>query len=113
VELSSFAFLFAYRRLHSDPLAPQKSAAYDKEEWGREFWTEQTSFWSKARSNYLPFTVWAAKRWHGKYTHTDDTQTGTWRRTIQTIILEQRMDEGGDRRTLCQNYEHTKEEKGD
>lgn len=83
VELFSFAFLFAYHRFHSDPLGPQRSPAYDGEEWGREFWKEQTSFWSKARSNYLPFMVWGVRQWHGKYINTDDIEMGTWRRTIQ------------------------------
>jgi len=85
VELSSFAFLYAYARLHRDPFPPQKSPAYNSEEWGRAFWTEHTSFGSRARSNYLPFTVWGAKKWHGKYINTDDTEMGTWRRTIPAI----------------------------
>jgi lysophospholipase L1-like esterase len=85
LELSCFAFLSAYRRFHSDPLGPQKSPAYKGEPWGREFWNEQTSFWANARSNYLPFTVWGARKWHGQYINTDDSEMGTWRRTIQAM----------------------------
>jgi len=85
VELFSFAFLSAYRRFHSDPLGPEKSPAYNSEEWGREFWVEQTSFWAKARASYLPFMIWGVRKWHGKYINTDDTEMGTWRRTIPPI----------------------------
>ena len=82
-ELCSFALLLAYGRFHRDPLVPQKSPAYDNEKWGREFWTEQSAFWAQARSNYLPFMVWGVRKWHGKFINTDDTEMGTWRRTVQ------------------------------
>ena len=82
-ELCSFAILLAYGRFHRDPLVPQKSPAYDKENWGREFWAEQSAFWAQARSNYLPFMVWGVRKWHGKFINTDDTEMGTWRRTVQ------------------------------
>ena len=85
LELFSFAALHTYRRFHRDPLIPQQSPAYDNEKWGREFWTEQSTFWSKARSNYLPFTVWSVRKWHGKYINTDDVEMGTWRRTVQAM----------------------------
>jgi lysophospholipase L1-like esterase len=83
VEVSAFIALHAYRSFHRDPLAPQQSPVYDSESWGREFWAEQTSFWAKARSTYQPFTVWGVRKWHGKYINTDDTELGTWRRTVQ------------------------------
>jgi lysophospholipase L1-like esterase len=82
-ELCSFAILLAYGKFHRDPLVPQKSPAYDNEKWGREFWAEQGAFWSQARSNYLPFMVWGVRKWHGKFINTDDTEMGTWRRTVQ------------------------------
>jgi len=82
-ELCSFAILLAYGKFHRDPLVPQKSPAYDDEKWGREFWAEQSAFWSQARSNYLPFMVWGVRKWHGKFINTDDTEMGTWRRTVQ------------------------------
>ena len=82
-ELCSFALLLAYGKFHRDPLVPQKSPAYDDEKWGREFWAEQSAFWSQARSNYLPFMVWGVRKWHGKFINTDDTEMGTWRRTVQ------------------------------
>jgi lysophospholipase L1-like esterase len=82
-ELCSFALLLAYGRFHRDPLVPQKSPAYDSEKWGREFWAEQSAFWAQARSNYLPFMVWGVRKWHGKFINTDDTEMGTWRRTVQ------------------------------
>jgi lysophospholipase L1-like esterase len=82
-ELCSFAILIPYRRFHRDPLAPQNSPAYDNETWGREFWAEQGAFWDQARSNYLPFMVWGVRKWHGKFINTDDTEMGSWRRTIQ------------------------------
>jgi lysophospholipase L1-like esterase len=82
-ELSSIAILIPYRRFHQDPLVPQKSPAYDNEKWGREFWAEQGAFWAEARSNYLPFMVWGVRKWHGKFINTDDTEMGSWRRTIQ------------------------------
>ena len=82
-ELCSFAILLAYGKFHRDPLVPQKSPAYDDEKWGREFWAEQGAFWSQARSNYLPFMVWGVRKWHGKFINTDDTEMGTWRRTVQ------------------------------
>ena len=82
-ELCSFAILLAYGKFHRDPLVPQKSPAYDNEKWGREFWAEQSAFWSQARSNYLPFMVWGVRKWHGKFINTDDTEMGTWRRTVQ------------------------------
>lgn len=85
VELFSYAALHIYGRFHRDPLIPQQSPAYDNEKWSREFWTEQSTFWSKARSNYLPFTVWSVRKWHGKYINTDDTEMGTWRRTVQAM----------------------------
>ena len=82
-ELCSFAILLAYGKFHRDPLVPQKSPAYDDEKWGREFWAEQSAFWTQARSNYLPFMVWGVRKWHGKFINTDDTEMGTWRRTVQ------------------------------
>jgi hypothetical protein len=82
LEVSSFVTILAYRKFHHDPLAPQRSPAYDGEPWGREFWAEQTSFWSKARATYLPFMVWGVRNWHGKYINTDDTEMGSWRRPI-------------------------------
>jgi lysophospholipase L1-like esterase len=82
-ELCSSAILLAYGKFHRDPLVPQKSPAYDDEKWGREFWAEQSAFWSQARSNYLPFMVWGVRKWHGKFINTDDTEMGTWRRTVQ------------------------------
>ena len=82
-ELCSFALLLAYGKFHRDPLVPQKSPAYDDEKWGREFWAEQSAFWTQARSNYLPFMVWGVRKWHGKFINTDDTEMGTWRRTVQ------------------------------
>lgn len=85
LEVVSFTALSVYRRLHTDPLAPQKSPAYDGETWGTEFWKEQSAFWSKARSNYLPFMVWSVRKWHGKYINSDDSEMGTWRRTIQAM----------------------------
>ena len=81
-ELCSIPALRAYGRFHRDPLVPQKSPAYDNEKWGREFWTEQSAFWARARSNYLPFMVWGVRKWHGKFINTDDTEMGTWRRTV-------------------------------
>lgn len=65
VELFSFAALHLYGTFRRDPLIPQQSPAYDKEKWGREFWTEQSTFWSEARSNYFAFTVWSVRKWHG------------------------------------------------
>jgi lysophospholipase L1-like esterase len=85
LEIFSFAALSVYRRLHMDPLSPQKSPAYDSETWGADFWREQSAFWSRARSNYLPFMVWSVRKWHGKYINTDDSEMGTWRRTIQAM----------------------------
>ena len=82
-ELCSFALLLAYGKFHRDPLVPQKSPAYGNEKWGREFWAEQSAFWAQARSNYLPFMVWGVRKWHGKFINTDDTEMGTWRRTVQ------------------------------
>jgi hypothetical protein len=29
--------------------------------------------------------VWGVRNWHGKYVNTDDTEMGTWRRTIPGI----------------------------
>ena len=84
-ELFSFDALHIYGRFHRDPLIPQQSPAYDNEEWSGEFWTEQSTFWAKARSNYLPFTVWSVRKWHGKYINTDDVEMGTWRRTVQAM----------------------------
>jgi hypothetical protein len=83
IEGSSYIALTSYRRFHRDPLIPQNSPAYDNEKWGRDFWAEQTAFWAKAHSNYLPFTVWSVRKWHGKYINTDDSELGTWRRTTQ------------------------------
>lgn len=85
VEVSAFIALRAYGDSHHDPLAPQQSPVYDSQSWGRDFWAEQTSFWAKARSAYQPFTVWGVRKWHGKYINTDDTDLGTWRRTIQSM----------------------------
>jgi lysophospholipase L1-like esterase len=82
-ELGAFALLLAYGRFHRDPLVPRNSPAYDNEKWGREFWTEQSAFWTQAHSNYLPFMVWGVRKWHGKFINTDDTEIGTWRRTVQ------------------------------
>ena len=84
-ELCSITVLQVYGRFHRDPLVPEKSPAYDNEKWGREFWTEQNAFWAQARSNYLPFVVWGVRKWHGKFINTDDTEMGTWRRTIQAM----------------------------
>jgi hypothetical protein len=56
-EPSSIPILRAYGRLHRDPLVPQNSPAYDSEEWGREFWAEQSAFWAWALTNHLPFMV--------------------------------------------------------
>ena len=81
-ELCSIPALRAYGRFHRDSLVPQKSPAYDNEKWGREFWTEQSAFWARARTNYLPFMVWGVRKWHGKFINTDDTEMGTWRRTV-------------------------------
>ena len=61
-ELCSFAILLAYGNFHRDPLVPQNIPAYDHEKWGREFWTEQSAFWTQARSNYLPFMVWGVRK---------------------------------------------------
>lgn len=85
LELISFSALWTYDKLHRDPLVPQNSPAYDRESWGREFWAEQTMFWSQARSDYFPFTVWGVRRWHGKFINTDETELGTWRRTTQAM----------------------------
>jgi lysophospholipase L1-like esterase len=85
LEIMSFAALSVYRRLHRDPLSPQRSPVYDSEPWGLDFWKEQSTFWSHARSNYLPFMVWSVRKWHGKYINTDDSEMGTWRRTTQAI----------------------------
>ena len=85
MELCSTAALHVYGRLYEDPLVPQKSPAYESEKWGREFWTEQSAFWAQARSNYLPFMVWGVRKWHGKFINTDDTEMGTWRRTVPAI----------------------------
>lgn len=85
LELSCFAFLSPYRRFHIDPLGPQNSPAYKGEPWGREFWNEQTSFWANARSNYLAFHHRGVRKWHGEYINTDDSEMGTWRRTIQAM----------------------------
>src|SRR6516225_8951844 len=85
VGVSSFVTILLYGKFHRDPLVPQESPAYDGEPWGREFWAEQTSFWSKARATYSPFMVWGVRNWHGKYVNTDDTEMGTWRRTIPGI----------------------------
>jgi lysophospholipase L1-like esterase len=85
VEVSAFLALRAYHASHSDPLAPQQSPVYDSESWGREFWTEQTSFWTKARSTYPSFTIWGVRQWHGKYINTDEMELGTFRRTIQSM----------------------------
>ena len=81
-ELCSVPLLRAYARFHRDPLVPQESPAYDNEKWGREFWMEQSAFWARARTNYLPFMVWGVRKWHGKFINTDDTEMGTWRRTV-------------------------------
>ena len=85
VEVFSFVALHFYNSRHRDPLIPQNSPAYDREPWGREFWAEQSSFWSQARSKYLPFTVWSAREWHGKYINTDTSEMGMWRRSIQAM----------------------------
>jgi lysophospholipase L1-like esterase len=85
VEIFSFVALSFYRKYHKDPLSPQRSPAYSSETWGSDFWNEQSAFWSKARSNYLPFMVWSVRKWHGKYINTDDSEIGTWRRTIQAM----------------------------
>jgi lysophospholipase L1-like esterase len=84
-EVFSYTALYAYGRFHHDPLRPEKSPAYNGEKWGNEFWTEQASFWSRARSSYLPFTVWSVRQWHGKYINTDVTEMGKWRRTTQAM----------------------------
>jgi len=81
-ELCSIPALRVYGRFHRDSLVPQKSPAYDNEKWGPEFWTEQSAFWARARTNYLPFMVWGVRKWHGKFINTDDTEMGTWRRTV-------------------------------
>lgn len=81
-DLCSIAVLRAYGRFRRDPFVPQNSPMYDNEKWGREFWAEQGAFWVQARSNYLPFMVWGVRKWHGKFINTDDTEMGTWRRTV-------------------------------
>lgn len=83
VELISYAALPLLPQSRVDPLSPQKSPAYDNEKWGAAFWAEQVAFWDKARSNYLPFVIWSVRKWHGEFINTDDTEMGTWRRTIQ------------------------------
>lgn len=64
---------------------PSMNPAYAGEPWASEFWKEQTSMWKKARYKYVPFVIWGAREWHGKYLNTDDTEMGTWRRTVQAM----------------------------
>lgn len=83
LELGSAAVMKILRRTHPDPVAPSLSPAYDGEPWAAEFWKEQGLMWQKARAEYTPFMVWGVRKWHGKYLNTDETEMGTWRRTIQ------------------------------
>jgi lysophospholipase L1-like esterase len=85
LELGSFVLLSIHRRSHPDPVAPNKSPAYDGEPWAGEFWKEQEAMWKKARSSYLPFMIWGPRQWHSQYINTDQTEMGVWRRTIQAM----------------------------
>jgi len=88
LELGSFVVLSIHGRSHPDPLAPDLSPAYDGAAWAGEFWKEQEAMWKKARSDYVPFVLWGARKWHSQYINTDQTEMGTWRRTIQAMSPE-------------------------
>jgi lysophospholipase L1-like esterase len=84
LELGARVGWFAYHWVHADPdenLA-NTSPAYAGYSWTAEFWKEEELRWKSQHGRYVPFRVWGVAEWHGKYVNTDETEMGTWRRTI-------------------------------
>jgi hypothetical protein len=54
------------------------------EPWAQEFWKEE-SFRANLHKNFVPFRVWGAETWHGKFVNNDDSEMGVLRRTINPV----------------------------
>lgn len=84
LEFGAFAVWSICRLVRPDPQLYLASASpgYAAYKWAPEFWNEERSRWRSRAGNYLPFRIWGAAPWHGKFVNTDETSMGTWRRTI-------------------------------
>src|SRR5262249_25642107 len=63
------------------------SPAYQGATWTQDFWREET-LRTESRRMYVPFRIWGAKEWHGKYVNTDQNEAGGWRRAINPASEE-------------------------
>ena len=59
--------------------------AYKAYSWAPEFWKEEKSRWQSPHGGYEPFRIWGVAPWHSKYINTDNTQNGSWRRTVNPV----------------------------
>lgn len=84
LELGAFLIWHAYHRIRpsSEENFADTSPAYAAYPWAAEYWKEEKSRWKSQRGQYQPFRIWGVAPWHSQYVNTDDTATGTWRRTI-------------------------------
>jgi lysophospholipase L1-like esterase len=96
LEFGAYVVLAAYRWVRPDTQDNfgDTSPAYSSYPWAPEFWKEEKLRWKTQRSPYEPFRVWGVAPWHSEYINTDESEKGTWRRTINA---------NGD---ACQNQKH-------
>ena len=83
LELGAFVGWSAYHWFRPGPWdLVGRSPAYDGYEWAPEFWKEEKLRQKSRHAKYVPFRIWGMESWHSKYVNTDDTEMGTWRRTL-------------------------------
>jgi lysophospholipase L1-like esterase len=84
LECGSFALLSLCHWVWPDTEVnfAEMNPAYKSYSWAPEFWKEEKSRWQSQHGGYEPFRIWGVAPWHSKYINTDDTQNGSWRRTI-------------------------------
>jgi len=81
LELGSWAALAAHGWIYSNHARrTQASPAYGQAGWVSDFRKEERS-WLKARGMFVPFRLWAAREWHGKYINVDAGEVAIARRT--------------------------------
>lgn len=84
MELGAYAVLAAYHWVWPDTQDnfADASPAYSGYSWASEYWKEEKLRWKTQHGDYEPFRVWGVARWHTPYINTDESEKGTWRRTV-------------------------------
>jgi len=80
LELFSWIGLSSYDFISQSLRGPSAPSPIASEPWAQEFWKEESSQ-TNMPTAYVPFLVWGAGDWHGKYVNHDEGKSGLVRRT--------------------------------